>query len=404
MASRNPHLSLWLCFGIGFALSAASLLASPEASLLLFCITLFCGFWMMEGKRRSGWELSHSFKIRKIEKDAQNFARILTNHDSEIEDLKIKVEKLSLRKDSAAEPITLVKPILAKPELRAAKPAHTRSYNDLFNLETVQTRRNPPLTSVPSNDGYSDAVVEEMLDHAIRTNSIEVFAQPVMRLPARQIKYFEMFARLRARPGVYIPARRLKDHGKALDTIMLLRCLDLIKSAPPRTNLPPFFLKIEGPTLKNPEFIRALLPFAAKNRDLAGQVMFELPYADFHTLDGAGLKIMEGLARLGCTFALGRLETAPDPKSVDLEKLMHYRIKALKIDSTLFLKALEVPKLSRLKSRVEGNGIALVFDRIDTEARLRDVLEFGPNYGQGSLFGRPDLKGAYMPAVKTKRA
>lgn len=398
MASRNnKHLSLWLCFGIGFALSASILPIAPEASLILFCLTLFCGFWMMENTRRSHWEMSNTFKIRKIEKDGQSFASILQTHQAEIETLKDKVETLSRKKESAAQPVPLTKPITTTP-----KPAHTRSYNDLFNLETVTTRRTPPLTTPVSNDGYSDAVVSEMLDHAIRTNSVEVFAQPIMRLPARQIKYFEIFARLRARPGIYIPARRLGDHGKALDRLMLLHCLDLIKNAPARMTLPPFFLKIEAATLKNAAFIRTLLPFAAKNRDLAGRVIFELPYADFAGLDPGSLKIMEGLARLGCAFAL-RMEAAPDPKTIELEKLMHYRIKALKIDSALFLKALEIPKLTRLKSRAEGNGIAIILDSIHTETRLRSVLEFGPNFGQGALFGRPDLKGAYMPSLKTKR-
>jgi cyclic-di-GMP phosphodiesterase TipF (flagellum assembly factor) len=399
---KTDNTKLWLCFGTGFALTAASLPFAPEASLILFCLTLYAGFWMMENTRRTHWERSNSFKIRKIEKDGKGFAETLARHEEALASLKKDMNVLERRND-AAKPITLARPLTTKPELRAVKPLHTRSYNDLFNAPAPAANINTS-TSAQEDAGYSDAVVSELLDHAIRTNSIEIFAQPVMRLPERQIKYFEMFARLRAKPGTYIPARRFGEAAREVDTLMLLRCLDLIKSAPRPENLPPFFLNIAPQTLKNAAFMRQLLPFAAKNRDLVARLIFEIPFAAFRTLDAPALKVMEGLARLGCTFSLDGIEAPIHPSGIDLEEFMHYRIRSLKIRGAAFLEAREPTAFLRLKSRLEGNGVAVIFDHIESEAQLRKLLEFGPNYGQGHLFGRPDLRGAYMPSLKTKRA
>lgn len=397
MASRRrDHTTLWLCFGGGFLLTAASLPFAPEAALILFCLTLFCGFWMMENTRRSRWEMSNSFKIRKIEKDGKNFAETLARHEATLASLKTDISALERRDEKAVKPIALVKPLITKPELKAVKPLHARSYNDLFNTPSPPAAANINKTPTQENAGYSDAVVSELLDHAVRTNSIEVFVQPVMRLPERQIRYFEMFARLRAKPGTYIPARRFGEAGRQVDTLMLLRCLDLLKSAPDLKNLPPFFLNIAPETLKNAAFMRQLLPFAASNRDLVSRLIFEMPFASFRTLDTPARKVMEGLARLSCSFSLDGIESALHPSSIDLEEFMHYRIRALKIRGNTFLEAREPAALQRLKSRLEGNGVAVIFDHIESESQLRKLLEFGPNYGQGHLFGRPDLKGAYL--------
>lgn len=275
MASRrNDKTSLILCFGGGFALTALSLPFAPEAALLLFCLTLFCGFWMMENTRRARWELSNSFKIRKIEKDGKDFTATLARHEEALTALRKDITALEQR-ENPARPIPLARPLNTKPELRAErhqpKPLHKRSYNDLFNSPPPAAAARPPLMAANVNKsttqedaGYSDIVIAELLDHAIRNNTLEVFVQPVVRLPTRQIKYFEMFARLRAKPGTYIPARRFAGESKALDTLMLAHCLALIKAAPRPEALPPFILNIAPENLKNAAFMRQLLPLQRK--------------------------------------------------------------------------------------------------------------------------------------------
>lgn len=395
-STKMAKTAIALCFGTGFALSAAALFIAPEAALLIFCLTLFCGFWMMENTRRFRWEASNTFKIRKIEHDSKSFAETLESHEHAIETLKNDIAALKRR--PLAEPITLSKPVMTKaPE--PAKPLNKRTYNDLFNLETVPVRRAPKVAVKPSNDGYSPAVVEELLHQALRTNSIEIFVQPVMRLPARQPQYFELSPRLRARPGSYVAPPAGHEKQRELDTILLLRALDLVKSDPRPARPTPFILSLPGSMLTSGPFIRTLLPFLAKNRDMAGRFMFALPYSNFTARDKALSTVMEGLARLGCAFTLDIESDIPE--KLPLEPLMHYRIKAFRAPAAMFGKAFERQPLLRLKSRLEGNGIGFILSGIDSEHTMRDLLEASPNLGQGTLFGRPDLQGAYLKTTAT---
>lgn len=381
-----------LCFGLGFALSAAVLPIAPEASLLVFFLTLFSGFWMIENTRRFRWEISNTFKIRKMEQDSQGVADTLAAHEADIESLKKDIALL--KRKPLAEPVATGKPLNVKPP--EPKPLHRRTYNDLFNLETVPVRRAPKaVTPAPSNDGYSKAVVEELLEQALRTESIEIFVQPILRLPARQPRYFELSPRLRARPGSYIAPSPTSPHRKEIDRILLLRALELVKADPrPTARTAPFILSVPLDILKHGPFIRALLPFAAKNRDLAGRLLFALPYTEFAARRADLNTLIEGLARLGCGFVLDIAEEIPE--KLALEPLMALKIKAVRAPASLYGKAFERPKLLRLKSRMEGNGIAFIFQGIESEHTLRELLEAAPHHGQGSLFGRPDLQGAYL--------
>ena len=49
----------------------------------------------------------------------------------------------------------------------------------------------------------------------------------------------------------------------------------------------------------------------------------------------------------------------------------------------------------RRKRRLEMNGIEVIIDRVESEPELLELLDYEVNFGQGFLFGRPDLEGVY---------
>ena len=58
---------------------------------------------------------------------------------------------------------------------------------------------------------------------------------------------------------------------------------------------------------------------------------------------------------------------------------------------------LDFTHLWRMKQKLEANGIRVIADRIETESTLLELFDFDPHYGQGFLFGKPDMPGAYEP-------
>ena len=55
--------------------------------------------------------------------------------------------------------------------------------------------------------------------------------------------------------------------------------------------------------------------------------------------------------------------------------------------------------LARFKSRLDRSGLELIVEKFETEQDLIELLDFEIDYGEGYLFGRPDLEMAYRKHV-----
>jgi len=55
--------------------------------------------------------------------------------------------------------------------------------------------------------------------------------------------------------------------------------------------------------------------------------------------------------------------------------------------------------LARLKSRLDRSGLELIVEKFETEESLIELLDFEIDYGEGYLFGKPDLEMAYRKHV-----
>lgn len=258
-------------------------------------------------------------------------------------------------------------------------------------------------------EDFSDAVVRELLRHAVGSRRIEAFVQPVMRLPQRQVRFYEVFARIRARPGEYIPAARymklaeLDNLHREIDVLLLLHCLKTIQDSARVERAAPFFLNITRETLGNGPFMRQLLGFLSRNRHLAPRIIFEIPQAQFADLPPPLLEIVRGLGRLGCSFSLDHALSL-DLDIADLQKL---KVRFVKIDAARLLAAggreREAALINRARRRLEANGIGVIAQRVESEAQLRQLLDIDLHYGQGFLFGRPEPQGAYADRNRARR-
>ena len=53
--------------------------------------------------------------------------------------------------------------------------------------------------------------------------------------------------------------------------------------------------------------------------------------------------------------------------------------------------------VARLKSQLDKSNLTLIVEKLETEHDLRELLDFEIDFGEGYLFGRPDLEMAYRP-------
>jgi len=387
-----------------FALFSATMVAflsfiSVELAVAVFALSSVALIVMLERYRRSNWEQSVDFRFKHMRKSHEALEREVIRHRNHLDDIAQNPNRDAVSFQSIAEQAeTVQKP---KP-LKVMKPAN-------LPKEELTERKAPTMTVIEDSGSLSDMVVEELTGHALKNRRIDIFMQPIMRLPQRQRKFYEVFSRVRAKPGVYIPAKRYlkiaqkNDQIQDIDALMLAQCLEIVRHTGGIDEAPSFFINITASTLKNGQFMSRLLAFLSKNRDLAQKLVFEMGQKEFHELSIPVLQIISGLAKLGCSFSLDHVTSLDE----DIADLQRFRVRYLKADADMFASAIgderQYKAIMKAKRRLEGNGIGLIAEKIENEDMMRKLLDYDLHYVQGYLFGRPDLQGAYEPNSKVKR-
>lgn len=306
-----------------------------------------------------------------------------------------------------------------EPDLAAPSPlaAEKRESAPSPRQDTVQKYKDILMSAAPSakrveaepqdemRPSYSRTVLSELIHHAVQNDKIEIFAQPIVRLPSRKISCIELFARIRARAGVYLPAdtyRPLAEEESSienLDHLLLLHTIDTIRADARRGVMIPYFINVSAQSFKNNRYITDLLEFVRSRRDLAANLVFELQYKDYTALSPQLIRILDGISRLGCRFSLDNLTTL----DIDDDRMAESGINFIKIDSGRLVELCASAKgemdLARLKARLDQSGLELIVEKLETEQDLIELLDFEIDYGEGYLFGRPDLEMAYRKHV-----
>ncbi len=257
------------------------------------------------------------------------------------------------------------------------------------------------MSSHPSN--YSDTIVSELIHHAVHNDRIEIFAQPIVKLPSRRLIYLELFARIRAKAGVYLSAERYRELAEKetlmadVDHLLLVHVLDSIRSDARRNVELGYFLNIAVSSLKDPAFMGDLLEFIKRNRDLSQNLIFEIKQSEFNDLSPQMMAVMQGLGQTGCRFSIDNI----DNPNLDVVKLQKLRIEFIKLDAAKLISLTATSEgealISRLKNRLDAANITLIVEKMENEREVVELLDFDVEYGEGYLFGKPDLEIAYRP-------
>jgi cyclic-di-GMP phosphodiesterase TipF (flagellum assembly factor) len=154
-------------------------------------------------------------------------------------------------------------------------------------------------------------------------------------------------------------------------------------------------LNIEASMLKNGQFMKELVGFLGKNKEMASRIVFELPQIEIDTLDPALVPVMHALTKAGCRFSMDSVRR----RRINVTRLKSLNIRFLKLDGAWLIREAQQPggaaRVSRLKNQLDGAGIDLIVERIESEDELRELLDFHVDYGQGYLFARPEHYGAW---------
>lgn len=245
-------------------------------------------------------------------------------------------------------------------------------------------------------DRLSDREVLRIVDEAIKTNSIDLTLQPIMQVEFERIVHYEVFSRIRAGEIGFISAGRFislagdnKDLITAIDSLLLLRCLQLIRGAKTSDFSRSYFVNIAIESLKNPDFITTLADYLREHPRLSSRLVFEMSQKDLRQEGRRIRPIIDNLTLLGCRFSMDRV----DDTQLDLEELMRYGISYIKLGAPMLELATKDKKLKEqvIKTRelLEESGIEIIAEKLETDMQLSAVKALEISNAQGYLLAKP---------------
>ncbi len=311
------------------------------------------------------------------------------------------IAKLQKRQGELSEELVRGGSTLTRPEVNAyiQESFQTEDITPKTHFE-IDVRATDNSANYQDDGDFSDEVVLGYLKTAIADTRVEVRLQPIVKLPQRQVMFYELYAHLRAGPTRTISATRYmpiaKEYGldKDIDFILLKNSLQYLRQMKIDK---PFILNIEEGSLISKNYMNSLLAFVSTQRELAGNLIFEIKQEALRQMDGPVASILKSLQKLGCRFSMDHVD---DPH-LDRELIRELGISFIKL-SAANLAAFtrdnnSVAVMRRIKTQLERENVLIIAEKVENEEVLKDILDLELDYGEGYIFGRPDKISAYEP-------
>lgn len=255
--------------------------------------------------------------------------------------------------------------------------------------------------------GKADAVHEhrvemrwvQRLNHAIDTDSFELFGQRIARLSptTNHPERFEILLRMRDRnsnrlipPGAFLPAAERYGLQGRLDQWVVNNVISLLVSQDPSqiTNQQ-FWVNLSGASVGDSNISHALVDIVKSANLPAGCLNFEITEtAVIRKIDDAA-ELIESLQAIGCRFALDDFGSGLS----SFGYLKRLNVDCLKIDGQ-FVRDIVTDPTDRIfvKSIIDiahTLGMRVVAEFVEDQDILNMVAELGSDYAQGFGIHRP---------------
>lgn len=248
---------------------------------------------------------------------------------------------------------------------------------------------------VPLEPEVADPSLINEVREAIENNRIELFLQPIMTLPQRNVRYYEALTRLRNESGnILMPKDYLHLAESAgimsvVDNVMLYRSVQVLRRLEKRSSARGVFCNISAYSLLDPEFFPEFVLFMEQNQSLSESMYFEFSQSMIEHCSQVEQKSLSALAALGFHFSLDHVTNL----DLDYQAMQDRGFRFMKVDANVLTGELGEANAqihaADMRSYLERFDIELVVTKIESEAELSNVLEYDVKLGQGFLFSEP---------------
>lgn len=249
----------------------------------------------------------------------------------------------------------------------------------------------------PAEELHDDGTLLDAVRDALNNNRVELHVQPIVSLPQRRIRFFELLARPRDAMGREYQAADCLDALDSaglraeFDALMLLRSVQLVRKLESRARDAGFFLNLSPAMLARIETFNPLYDFLQRERERAGNIVLEFTHDGIAALDRAGLYRLGRLSALGFALSVDGIASL----DVDFAGLAKAGVRFAKFDARALANPVVTGRApihpADLREACERHGILPIVAKVETEADLLKLADLDFPLGQGHLFGAPKL-------------
>ncbi len=265
-----------------------------------------------------------------------------------------------------------------------------------FTAEAPPVALEPPrLEPPPLETPRVASAFEREVEAAVRAERIELHLQPVVTLPQRKVRYYEVLTRLRGgdnrliTAAEFLPAAESRRLLAKIDTYQVIRSFQVLKRLTARNSEIGLFVNLSLSSLVDGTFFREFQAFLGQNRAVADLVQFEFTQAAVRDMGPLETESLRAIADLGFRFSV---DNVTDLK-MDNRGLADLGFRTLKISADRLLGRTAMPPgdihPADLSGHLQRQGIAMIVDRIETESQVIDLLDYDVRLAQGFLFSAP---------------
>lgn len=233
------------------------------------------------------------------------------------------------------------------------------------------------------------------INDAIEANRIELFLQPIVGLPERELMFYEAFSRLRndlgqlILPKDFMPVAEVAELAPIIDNQIILRVIQVIQRLVERGNGRKVFCNLSLNSLRDADFFAEFMDFMEANRWLSQHLIFEFSQEAVEHAGAYEVERMTAIAKMGFKFSLDQITRL----DIDFKALADRRFAYVKVNSSLLLGNMEGSKAqihsADLNHYLNRLNITLIVDKVEREAVVRQLRDYHVHYAQGNLFCEP---------------
>jgi cyclic-di-GMP phosphodiesterase TipF (flagellum assembly factor) len=252
-----------------------------------------------------------------------------------------------------------------------------------------------PAPQPTAQPGRDPADILAAVKNAIEHGRLDIYLQPLVSLPQRKVRFYEIVTRLRdandqvLTAAEFVPVAESAGLMAEIDHAMMLRAIQVLRRLMVRNKEVGVFVNIAATTLSTPETFAQCLDFLEANRALAASFVLEFKQSTLRSLGPIETEHLAALAQRGFRFSIDNVtDLRFEPR-----ELADRGVRFIKVPASLLLDQREQPAadihpadLSDLLGRF---GIDLIAERIEGERAVVDLLDYDVRFGQGFLFAAP---------------